>query len=579
MTPSTHHRSATFELRKVDPAQRLVPVVLSTETPVDRGSFVEVLDHDPSSVDLSRAPLPLIESHDSQRLPIGVIENLRVDGRKLRGIVRFGSSARALEVFQDVTDGVIRGVSIGYELLDELHRDGRTVRFSFRPVEGSAVAIPADINAGFYRSKDINMTTETTAGEAGTSTRMSGHSMANERERVGNITAIAQRWNPDPELVQQAIAEGWAADRFGRTVLQGIHDRQAPITTAGRILDAGIGLSPREAGQFSLLRAIRAKVENDPRIAPFELEASRAVGQKLGREARAGGFFVPHEVMRRDLTAAGATTGSRLVPIEHRPQDFVELLRRRSMFIENGAQVIGPFKGNAAIPRQTGAGTAYWLATESTAITESDPTIGQILMTPKNVGAYTEISRQLMIQSVPAADMMVMDDLAKVVALAVDQAVVTGTGASGQPAGVFGTAGIGSFSTASCTYTKLLEAQTDLNDSNALTPSCFYLTTSAVALALSARQRFTSTDTALWNGSIADGQVAGFRAMTATFMPANNVLFLDPTQIIIGEWGALELEVNPYANFAAGITGIRAWWTVDLALRQPGAATLSTDFT
>jgi HK97 family phage major capsid protein len=577
MTPSTHHRSATFELRKVDPAQRLVPVVLSTETPVDRGSFVEVLDHDPSSVDLSRAPLPLIESHDSQRLPIGVIENLRVDGRKLRGVVRFGSSARALEVFQDVTDGVIRGVSIGYELLDELGRDGRTVRFSFRPVEGSAVAIPADINAGFYRSKDFPMTTENHAGEAGTSTRMSGRSLANERERVGDITSIAQRWQADPGLVQRAIAEGWASAQFGRVVLDEVGQR-SPIQSAGT-LDAGIGLSPREAGQFSLLRAIRAKVENDPRIAPFELEASRAVGHKLGREARAGGFFVPHEVQRRDLTAAGSTTGSKLVPIEHRPQDFVELLRRRSIFINNGAQMIGPFKGNAAIPKQTGAGTAYWLANESTAITESDPTIGQILMTPKNVGAYTEISRQLMIQSVPAADMMVMDDLAKVVALAVDQAVVTGTGASGQPAGVFGTAGIGSFSTATCTYTKLLEAQTDLNDSSALTPSCFYLTTSAVALALAARQRFTSTDTALWNGSIADGQVAGFRAMTATFMPANNVLFLDPTQIIIGEWGALELEVNPYANFAAGITGIRAWWTVDLALRQPGAASLSTDFT
>jgi HK97 family phage major capsid protein len=579
MTPSTHHRSATFELGRADPAQRLVPVVLSTETPYDRGSYVEILDHAPSSVDLSRAPLPLIESHDGERLPIGVVENVRVEGRKLRGIARFGSSARALEVYRDVVDGVIRSVSVGYQQTRELARDGRTVRFAFLPFECSAVAVPADPTAGFFRSQDTHMTTETTAGEPGTSTRMSGHSMANERERVGNITAIAQRWNPDPELVQQAIAEGWAADRFGRTVLQGIHDRQAPITTAGRILDAGIGLSPREAGQFSLLRAIRAKVENDPRVAPFEMEASRAVGQKLGREARAGGFFVPHEVLRRDLTAAGATTGSKLVPTEHRPQDFIELLRRRSMFINNGATMIGPFKGNAAIPRQTGAGTAYWLASEATAITESDPTIGQILMTPKNVGAYTEISRQLMIQAVPAADMMVMNDLAQVVALAVDQAVVTGTGAGGQPLGIFSTAGIGSFSTVSCNYTKLLEAQTDLNDSNALTPSCFYLTTSAVALALSARQRFASTDTALWNGSIADGQVAGFRALTATFMPANNILFLDPTQVVIGEWGALELEVNPYANFAAGITGIRAWWTVDLALRQPGAATLSVDFT
>jgi hypothetical protein len=59
------------DLGKPDLAARTVPLVLATDYPVQRSGYVEVLDI--ARVDLSRGDLPLIESHDAQRLNIGVI--------------------------------------------------------------------------------------------------------------------------------------------------------------------------------------------------------------------------------------------------------------------------------------------------------------------------------------------------------------------------------------------------------------------------------------------------------------------------------------------------------------------------
>jgi HK97 family phage major capsid protein len=237
--------------------------------------------------------------------------------------------------------------------------------------------------------------------------------------------------------------------------------------------------------------------------------------------------------------------------------------------------------GNVTIPKQTAAATAYWLTNEATAITESQLTLGQLSLTPKTVGAYTEISRLMLLQNTPAADMLVMDDFAKVLALGIDLAGLEGSGASGQPTGISATAGIGSVTGTSIAYAGIIEFQTDVAANNALTGNSAYLTTPAVAGLLTQRQRFTSTDTPLWNGAIVDGQMAGYRATTTTQMTAASMIFGDFSQVVIGEWGQLEIAVSNSegSNFKAGILGVRAFQTVDVGVRQAGAFSRATSIT
>lgn len=171
------------------------------------------------------------------------------------------------------------------------------------------------------------------------------------------------------------------------------------------------------------------------------------------------------------------------------------------------------------------------------------------------------------------------DDLAKVIALAIDQGAINGSGASGQPTGIITTAGIGSVTGTSIAYAGIVEFQTDVAASNALTDGCAYLAPPAVAGLLMQRQRFSGTDTPLWSGSVLDGLVGGFRASTTTQMPAANLLFGDFAQVVIGSWGVLEVMANPYAGFQAGIIGIRAFATVDVGVRQAAAFSLATGIT
>jgi HK97 family phage major capsid protein len=168
-----------------------------------------------------------------------------------------------------------------------------------------------------------------------------------------------------------------------------------------------------------------------------------------------------------------------------------------------------------------------------------------------------------------------------VVALAVDNASINGTGASGQPLGIVGTAGIGAVTGTTLAYSGVVEFQTDVLTANALVnpAAAGYVATPAVAALLSGRSRFTNTDTPLWEGSLMDGAVAGFRAMSSTQIAAGRMLFGDFSQLVIAEWGALEIEVNPYANFAAGITGVRAFYTVDVGVRYAGSFSYSTAIT
>ena len=103
-----------------------------------------------------------------------------------------------------------------------------------------------------------------------------------------------------------------------------------------------------------------------------------------------------------------------------------------------------------------------------------------------------------------------------------------------------------------------------------------YVTTPTVAAALMGRSRFANTDTPLWDGNILDGTMAGFRAMASKQMTASHLLFGSFEEVVIGEWGVLELAMNPYQSFNAGVVGIRAIYTVDVLTRYPQAFVLST---
>jgi HK97 family phage major capsid protein len=130
--------------------QRTVDATLSSTFPVKRYDGEEVLSHAPGAVDLSREPLPLLCAHNDRMLPVGIVEGLKVGGDKLRGVLRFSRSADT--IWQDVEDGILRNLSIGYMVREkEKTKTGYTVT-RWMPYEVSLVAAPADPTVGIARN-------------------------------------------------------------------------------------------------------------------------------------------------------------------------------------------------------------------------------------------------------------------------------------------------------------------------------------------------------------------------------------------------------------------------------------------
>ena len=123
---------------------------------------LEILDHSPESVDLSRLnnSAPVLVNHDTSD-QVAVVESARIDpDRKGRAVLRFGRSRRAEEIFQDIVDGIRKHVSVGYRILDAVRegmRDEKPIVRVMRwlPSEISMASIPADNTVGVGRSSEI----------------------------------------------------------------------------------------------------------------------------------------------------------------------------------------------------------------------------------------------------------------------------------------------------------------------------------------------------------------------------------------------------------------------------------------
>jgi hypothetical protein len=334
-------RSAIFERATIIDEQRRATLAFSSEMAVDRGWGMEVLDHSPGSVNtefIGSGRAPLLVDHDMAD-QVGVVEQISLGSdRVARAVVRFGKSARAEEIWQDVKDGIRSNVSVGY-VINEMVSDGkqgdreifRAVRWM--PLEISIVSIPADTSVGVGRSieaapvaEPIISVKENHMAEDMNSVREDAAKA--ERSRVSAIMDLASRHN-QREFGEAAIRDGASIEQFRGALLDKVASKPLNV-------DHEVGLSDKEVRQFSFVRAIKALSNPQDRRAQeeaaFEFEVSEAAAKKEGRTSR--GLLIPVDVLygKRDLTtstASGTAKAGNLVATDLLSASFIDVLRNK----------------------------------------------------------------------------------------------------------------------------------------------------------------------------------------------------------------------------------------------------------
>lgn len=580
-------RSGAFdmEVRGVDEKKRTVSIAVSSELPVERSFGKEILVHEAGAIDmafLASGRAPLLLDHDMER-QIGVIESVELSEDKvLRANVRFGRSALAQEVFQDVVDGIRGNVSVGYRVnkmeRSKVNGDEYLVR-SWSPLEVSVVSIPADPSVGVGRSAVAAEPKPTVEPSIRKEDKMSevdldavrAEAAAAAARNAADIIALGARHNKR-DLADAAIKAGKSIEQF-RGELLDVIGNDKPLE------NENIGMNSKEIRQFSIVRAIAALANpGDRRLreaAAFEFEVSEAAAARYGRTAQ--GLMVPTDVLgvwkQRDLNT---TDDKGIVATNLLANEFIDVLRNSASVMQAGARMMPGLVGNVAIPKKTAASTAGWISPEGGAASESEPTFGTVSLTPKTVGAFSDMTRQLILQSTPAVEALVRDDLTQALALAIDKGALEGSGASGQPTGILSTVGVNkpaNFAAAVPSFAEMVALETAIAEDNALFGNLAYITDAATYGGLKTKVKDAGSGMFV----LENGEANGYNVIRSQQATAGNVYFGNFADCMIGMWGGLDLTVDPYTASSSGTVRIVALQSVDVALRNPVSFAYNND--
>ena len=245
-----------------------------------------------------------------------------------------------------------------------------------------------------------------------------------------------------------------------------------------------------------------------------------------------------------------------------------------------GVKYLNGLQGNVGIV--TGGADASWVAEEGAA-SVAKPAYAKASLTPKRLQVLQGVTYDLLHQSTKDVDRLIMDDMVKAHAAALDAAIFAGSGSSGQPTGVLNASGINTIYTndsshaAAVTFAKLVQMETEVGEDNGLLDETLaYVVNAKIQGKLKTIPQIEGYPYYLMN----DGKVNGYPCFmtnaipTATFSGTSNcssALFGPWSQVLVGGWGGLQFIVDPFTAKNKGVLEITAIAYHDVLVRHAAA--------
>lgn len=318
---------------------------------------------------------------------------------------------------------------------------------------------------------------------------------------------------------------------------------------------------------FSLLKAIRSVVNGeqfDAHTAKVIAEgrsimnaANQAVNGQivLPIESRADGDVTP----ANGIMATVATAGMENVAEDK--LDIVEPLRNRSALGVAGATFLTNLVGDLSIPVYSGSNCA-WKGEVVTADNGAG-TFTEVTLKPKRLTAFIDISKQFIYQDSNSAEEMLRRDLVNAIAEKLEMTILgSEAGTATKPAGLFN--GV-TADTAAVKFGDIVDWEADLENAN-IGEIKYIVNPSAKAIL-----RKTAKDTGSGLFVMADGEIEGNEVISTASVVKKGVILGDFRELVIGQWGALDVVVDPYTKAADGQIRVVVNAYFDAALRRPSA--------
>lgn len=304
---------------------------------------------------------------------------------------------------------------------------------------------------------------------------------------------------------------------------------------------------------------------------------------RSGINPAADSVFLPSVVLRTIYDTNGSESGYGQAFVEQTQLSYDGKLRGAMLGEKLGVKYLNGLQGNVAIV--TGGADAAWVE-EGQDGSKSKPAYAKGILSPKRLQVLQGVTYDLLHQSTKDVDRLIMDDMIKAHAAALDAAIFAGSGSSGQPAGVLNTSGINSFyaagsssAGAAATYALLVKMETEVGiDNGLLDDTLAYVSNAKVQGALKTTPQIAGYPYYLIN----DGKANGYPFHMTNAIPSNATvgssenccsaaLFGPWSQVLVGGWGGLQFIVDPYTAKKAGVVEICAIAYHDVLVRHPAA--------
>ena len=351
-----------------------------------------------------------------------------------------------------------------------------------------------------------------------------------------------------------------------------------------------------EARNFSFGKLVKDMVENRS-ISGLEkevIEESNKEQRTLG--GNASGLYLSNRfltVEKRAMTAGSATAGGNWIPTDKIP--FFDALYAMTVLESLGATMLTGLAANTDLVGFATGVTAAWTP-ETTDAGAGDPTTASRSITPYRLAAYTDLSKQLLIQDNYSIEQYLIQSFMKAFAVKIEGAAINGSG-SGEPYGVLNTANIGSVSIGTNggapTLAKILEI-VQTTESNNAGMNGKWLANPKVVAKLKQTQVDAGSGAMLmaygpYFGGV-ENQIDSKPAYSTSNVPSNldkgtttgvcsALIYGTWDNLVVGQYGGIDLVVDNMSQAIGGKNRIVMNQYVGVAVKQPKTFTACKDIT
>jgi HK97 family phage major capsid protein len=345
---------------------------------------------------------------------------------------------------------------------------------------------------------------------------------------------------------------------------------------SGREISTG---EERDLNGFSFVKFMREATSGN--LTGLEAEMHQDGIRELSSEVNeaAKGFVIPKKVLSRASTGQNITTagdGGNLT--KQLPIMYIDALKNALILPGMGANYLTGLTGNLPIVRG-GLFSSTW-AGEGTAVDSAKAALTKITMAAKRLTATGAFSQELLRQSSIDVENWVRNGLIESNALAILAAVINGSGSA--PTGILGTANIGAVAGGdnglAPAWSHIVNLESAVANANADLGKLGYLTNSKVRGKLKQTLKASGVSGYIWDGKEMNGYQCGVtNAVPSSLTKGTSegvcsaIIFGNWADLMIGEWGGLDIVVDPYTLKKQGDIEITVHTFADVAVGHPAS--------